>query len=165
MRLKLWVSTSEGDDLDLFIVLRKLDPTGKEVFFSGYNGYERDGLAKGWLRASHRELDPSRSTPLRPWHSHTHIQKLRSGDIVPLEIEIWPSATLFEAASSLLVTIQGHDAARYPAFRHGKLVNRGLHTLFTGGPYDSCLVVPLNHSEATENSSRGPSPTAEPPVL
>jgi predicted acyl esterase len=53
MRLKFWVSTSEGDDLDLFVVLRKLDSNRKEVFFSGFNGYERDGLAKGWLRASH----------------------------------------------------------------------------------------------------------------
>jgi putative CocE/NonD family hydrolase len=143
MRLKLWISTSEGDDLDLFVVLRKLDSSGREVFFSGYNGYERDGLAKGWLRASHRELDPTRSTPLRPWHSHTRIQKLRSGDIVPLEIEIWPSATLFEGGSTLQLTIQGHDAARYPGFGHRKLVNRGRHTIFTGGPYDSCLVVPL----------------------
>ena len=145
MRLKLWVSTSEGDDLDLFVVLRKLDSTGKEVFFSGFNGYERDGVAKGWLRASHRELDPSRSTPLRPWHSHTRIQKLRPGEIVPLEIEIWPSATLFEAGSTLQLTIQGHDAAKYPAFGHRKLVNRGWHTIFTGGPYDSCLAVPLNN--------------------
>ncbi len=152
MRLKLWVSTSEGDDLDLFVVLRKLDLTRKEVFFSGYNGYERDGLAKGWLRSSHRELDTSRSTPLRPWHSHTRIQKLRAGDIVPLEIEIWPSSTLFEAGSTLQVTIQGHDAARYPAFGHRELVNRGLHTIFTGGPHDSCLAVPLNKSEATEIS-------------
>jgi hypothetical protein len=54
-------------------------------------------VAKGWLRASHRELDPSRSRPLRPWHTHTQVQKLRSGDIVSVEIEIWPSATLFEA--------------------------------------------------------------------
>ena len=29
MRLKLWVSTSEGDDLDLFVVLRKLDSSGR----------------------------------------------------------------------------------------------------------------------------------------
>ena len=149
MRLKLWVSTSEGVDLDLFVVLRKLDSSGNEVFFSGYNGYERDGLAKGWLRASHRELDPSRSTPLRPWHGHTHIQKVRSGEIIPLDIEIWPSATLFEAGSSLQLTIQGHDAAKYPAFRHGKLLNRGCHTIFTGGRYDSCLAVPLNTSAAT----------------
>jgi len=150
MRLKLWVSTSEGDDLDLFVVLRKLDSTGSEIFFSGFNGYAHDGVAKGWLRASHRELDPTRSTHLRPWHSHTRIQKLRSGDIVPLEIEIWPSATLFEAGTTMQLTIQGHDAARYPAFGHRQLVNRGWHTIFTGGPYDSCLAVPLINSEATE---------------
>lgn len=38
MRLKLWVSTSEGDDLDLFVLLRKFDSTGSEVFFSGFSG-------------------------------------------------------------------------------------------------------------------------------
>jgi len=145
MRLKLFVSTSEGDDLDLFVVLRKLDSTGKEVFFSGFNGYERDSVAKGWLRASHRELDLSRGTPLRPWHSHTRIQKLRPGEIVPVAIEIWPSATLFEAGSTLQLTIQGQDAARYPAFGHRELVNCGWHTIFTGGPHDSCLAVPLNN--------------------
>ena len=148
MRLKLWVSTSEGDDLDLFVVLHKLDAAGREVFFSGYSGYRHDAVAKGWLRASHRELDASRSTPLRPWHRHTQVQKLRAGDVVPVEIEIWPSATLFEAGSALQLTIQGHDAARYPAFGHRQLVNHGWHTIFTGGPYDSCLVVPLNHRTA-----------------
>ena len=140
--MKLWVSTSEGDDLDLFVVLRKLDSSGREVYFSGFNGYERDGLAKGWLRTSHRELDTTRSTPLRPWHSHAHIQKLRPADVVPVEIEIWPSATLFEAGSSLQLTIQGRDAARYPAFGHRELVNRGLHTIFTGGTYDSFRPMP-----------------------
>ncbi len=144
MRLKLWVSTSEGDDLDLFVVLHKLDAAGREVFFSGYSGYRHDAVAKGWLRASHRELDASRGTPLRPWHRHAQVQKLRAGDIVSVEIEIWPSATLFEAGSALQLTIQGRDAARYPAFGHRQLVNHGWHTIFTGGSYDSCLVVPLN---------------------
>jgi uncharacterized protein len=144
MRLKLWMSTSDGDDLDLFVVLHKLDAAGNEIFFSGFNGFERDGVAKGWLRASHRELDESRSTPLQPWHSHGRIQKVRPGEIVPLEIEIWPSATLFEAGTSLQLTIQGRDAAKYPGFRHRKLVNRGWHSIYTGGTHDSCLTIPLN---------------------
>ncbi|MGC2398523.1 MAG: CocE/NonD family hydrolase [Acidobacteriaceae bacterium] len=148
MRLKLFVSTSEGDDLDLFVVIRKFDSAKREVFFSGYNGYERDAAAKGWLRASHRELDQSRSTPLRPWLRHTRVQKLRPNETVPSEIEIWPSSTLFESGSMLQVVIQGHDAAKYPAFGHHKLVNRGLHTIFTGGSYDSHLVIPLNQSNS-----------------
>ena len=148
MRLKLWVNTSEGDDLDLFVVIRKFDSAEREVFFSGYNGYERDAAAKGWLRASHRELDQSQSTPLRPWHSHTRIQKLRPNEIVPLEIEIWPSSTLFEAGSTLQISVQGQDAAKYPAFGHRKLVNYGQHTIFTGGRYDSHLIIPVNQSSS-----------------
>jgi uncharacterized protein len=70
--------------------------------------------------------------------------------VAPVEIEIWPSATFFEAGSSMQLTIQGHDAAKYPAFGHRKLVNRGLHTIFTGGSYDSCLDIPLNMSESAE---------------
>jgi AraC-like DNA-binding protein len=38
--------------------------------------------------------------------------------------------------------------ARYPAFRHVRLVNRGWHTIFTGGQYDSCLTVPLSGAES-----------------
>ena len=105
---------------------------------------------KRWRASELKELDPSLSTPLSPWHGHTRIQKLRSGEVVALEIEVWPSATLFEAGSSLQLTVQGHDAAKYPAFRHRRLVNRGWHTIFTGGPYDSCLAVPLNRSKAAE---------------
>ena len=56
--------------------------------------------------------------------------------------------TGFEAPESTLqLTIQGHDAARYPGFRHRKLVNRGWHAIFTGGPYDSCLTAPLNNRD------------------
>jgi predicted acyl esterase len=144
MRLKLWVSTSEGDDLDLFVVVRKLGADGREVFFSGYNGYGRDAVAKGWLRASHRQLDSTRSMPTRPWHLHRALEKVRPDQIVPLEIEIWPSATLFEAGTSLQLCILGHDAAAYPGFRHTELVNRGLHTIHAGGAYDSHLVMPVN---------------------
>lgn len=151
MRLKLWVATSEGDDLDLFVVVRKLDGGGKEVFFSGYNGFPRDGLAKGWLRASHRRLEPPLTTPLRPWHSHHGLEKVRPGEIVPVEIEVWPSATFFESGSALQLTVQGRDAARYPAFRHRDLVNRGWHTLFNGASHDSHLVMPL-HELGAEGS-------------
>jgi putative CocE/NonD family hydrolase len=85
MALKLWVSTSVGDDLDLFVVLRKRDGAGKEVYFYGYNGFNKDGVAKGWLRASHRETDPTRSRPGRPWHTHRAREPLTPGQIVPVE--------------------------------------------------------------------------------
>jgi uncharacterized protein len=143
MTLKLWVSTSEGDDLDLFVVLRKWDSAGREVAFYGYNGFEKDGIAKGWLRVSHRALDPARSRPGRPWHSHLQRETVAPGQIVAVEIEILASSTLFEAASSLSVDVLGRDADRYPAFRHGRTVNRGRHAIHTGGRFDSHLLTPV----------------------
>ena len=54
-----------------------------------------------------------------------------------------PPPSISEAGSSLQLTVLGHDAARYPAFGHRKLVNQGCHTLSTRGSFDSYLAVPL----------------------
>ena len=54
---KLFVS-SDSSDADLFLVLRVLDPAGKEVVFIGSND-PRTPVGLGWLRASHRKLDPA----------------------------------------------------------------------------------------------------------
>ena len=141
-KLRVWVST-DGDDLDLFVVLKKFDQYGREVFFSGFNGYRKDAAAKGWLRVSHRALDPSRTRPSRPYHSHERLEKLADDAAVPVEIEVLPSSTWFEAASRLEVEILGRDAAKYPAFSHHRLVNRGTHRIHCGGRFDSNLLVPL----------------------
>lgn len=143
MTLMLWVSTSEGDDLDLFVVLRKWDANGREVVFYGFNGFDKDGVAKRWLRVSHRALDPARSRPGRPWHSHRQREPVTPGEIVSVEIEVLASSTVFEAGSSLSVDVLGHDAAGYPAFRHERTVNRGTHTIHTGGRFDSHLLAPV----------------------
>jgi len=145
-KLKLWVSGS-NDDLDLFVIVKKFDAEGRETFFCGYNGYEKDAVAKGWLRVSHRALDPKRSTPLRPWHTHTRAEKLQPGEIVPIEIEILPSSTLFEAGTRLELWVRGRDGAKYPAFRHAKPPRGGRHTVHAGGRFDSHLLVPLLRGE------------------
>ncbi len=61
MRLRLWVSTSEGDDLDLFVVLRKLDSSGNEVFSLGLTDSSamvspKAGYASPSARWTHRAL-------------------------------------------------------------------------------------------------------------
>jgi putative CocE/NonD family hydrolase len=143
MTLTLWVSTSAGDDMDLFVVLRKLGATGAEVPFYGYNGFAGDAVAKGWLRVSHRELDPERSRPGRPWHTHRRREAVQPGQVVPVDIEVLASSTVFEAGTSLRIDVLGHDAARYPGFGHGQPVNRGIHSIHTGGEHPSRLLVPF----------------------
>jgi predicted acyl esterase len=104
-------------------------------------------VALGWLRASHRELDPVRSTEYQPVLRHQRELKLAEEEAVPLEIEIWPSGTRFEAGESLRVLIQGSDIYSHPRpcvqDLHEDTVNKGTHVIHAGGRYDSHLLVPV----------------------
>ena len=120
MNLRLWVSAEQTDDMDIFVVIKKLDSQGNEIYFSGYNGNPHDVVAKGWLRASHRELDQSRSTIEMPYHLHKHILKIAPNEVVPVDVEILPSSTLFEKGSFLQVGIMGQEPIEYNTFKHVK---------------------------------------------
>jgi uncharacterized protein len=147
MKLRLWVEAADADDMDLFVGLQKLDPGGEVVPFSFLNALEDGPVALGWLRVSHRELDRGRTRPEQPWHTHTREELLSPGEIVPVEVEIWPSSTRFEAGESLRVVVQGADVQQYPAgvvaMGHSVTRNRGRHVLHTGGSFDSHLLVPV----------------------
>jgi hypothetical protein len=104
---KLWVS-SETTDADLFVVLRVFDPQDKEVTFIGSND-PRTPVGIGWLRASHRKLDPARSLPYRPWHSHDEEWPLSPGEPVELDIEIWPTSIVVPPDYRLALTVRGKD--------------------------------------------------------
>jgi hypothetical protein len=94
--------------MDLFIVLRLFDPKGKEVVFQGALD-PHSPLGHGWLRASHRKLDPARSLPYRPFHTHDEDQPLKPGQVVPLDIEIWPTSIVVPAGYRLGVSVRGKD--------------------------------------------------------
>jgi hypothetical protein len=105
--VKLWLS-SATTDADLFLVLRLFDPEGKEITFVGSND-PRVPVGLGWLRASHRKLDPARSRPYRPWHTHDEEWPLQPGEPVELEIEIWPTSIVVPPGYRLALTLRGKD--------------------------------------------------------
>ncbi|MBN1190505.1 MAG: CocE/NonD family hydrolase [Dehalococcoidales bacterium] len=147
MKLKLWVQAEGGDDMDLFVALEKIDRSGNIVHFPYFGNHNDGPAALGWLRVSHRELDPDNSTPAQPVYGHQKRQKLKEGEIVPVEVEIWPSGTLFGPGEKLRLTVQGSDIYSYPeggySQKHSSSVNRGEHVIYTGGQYDSHLLVPV----------------------
>lgn len=143
MKLKLWVSTSKGSDMDLFVAVKKLDPNGKEVYFYTKTGYTKGPVSMGWLRVSERELDKEKSTPWQPVLTHQNPQELSKNEIVSVEIEILPSSTLFRKGESLKLVIQGKDFFVHPAMGHYYSVNKGKHSIFTGNQYDSHLLIPV----------------------
>jgi predicted acyl esterase len=104
---KLFVS-SDTSDADLFLVLRVFDPGGKEVVFIGSND-PRTPVGLGWLRASHRKLDPDRTLPYRPWHPHDEVWPLTPGEPVELDIEIWPTCIVVPPGYRVALTVRGKD--------------------------------------------------------
>ncbi|TAK81055.1 MAG: CocE/NonD family hydrolase [Betaproteobacteria bacterium] len=146
-KLKLWMSSPEADDLDVFVALQKLDAQGSVVPFAYFAQFEDGPVALGWLRASHRELDAARSTEYQPVLAHQRERKLAPGEEVALEIEIWPSGTRFEAGERLRLVVQGTDIYPHPRpcvqDLHEASVNRGEHVILAGGRYDSHLLVPV----------------------
>jgi len=143
MRLKLWVSTDRGDDMDLFVAIKKLDAAGEEVCFEARENDTAGPASSGWLRVSHRALDPLRSRPFQPVLSHEQAQFVEPGQIVKVEIEILPSSTSFEAGETLRLVVGGADIYSNAMLHHRERCNEGAHTLYLGGPHDSGLLVPF----------------------
>jgi predicted acyl esterase len=118
---KLFVSSST-EDADMFLVLRVFDPNGEEVVFQGAID-PHTPIAQGWLRASHRKLDPAKSVPHQPYHSHDEKQMLRpGGDPVELNVEIWPTSIVIPKGYRLALSVRGCDYV-YPGASGGKLSN------------------------------------------
>lgn len=104
---RLFVSSSTTD-ADLFLTLRVLDPHGHDVTF--VSALDPAGVvASGWLRASHRAIDPERSLPYRPWHPHDHADPLTPGETVAADVEIWPTSVVIPSGYRLALTVTGRD--------------------------------------------------------
>jgi predicted acyl esterase len=148
----LFADTS-GSDADLFLTLRAFAPDGTEITFKGAND-PRAPLSQGWLRMSHRALDPARSLPWRPWHPHTHAEPVRSGEAYELAVELWPTCIVLPAGYRLALTIAGQDFARpgdgpffgSGPFRHDDPNDRPTAStmrIHTGGRTAAHLVLPV----------------------
>jgi uncharacterized protein len=104
---KLFVSSSTND-ADLFLGLHLFRPDGTEFTFQGAND-PRVAIAQGWLRASHRKLDPKLSLAYRPYHAHDEKWPLKPGEPVELAIEIWPTSIVVPPGYRLGLSVRGKD--------------------------------------------------------
>lgn len=158
---KLYISSS-NTDADMFLTVRLFSPEGEEVLYSGAMD-PRTPISQGWLRASHRKLDPNRSTEYQPYHTHDEIQPLIPGEVYELDIEIWPTSIVIPKGYQLALTINGRDyencenGTRFhtknmvgsgaywhddPKDRPKELFN-GTVTLYSGNKKNSYLNVPI----------------------
>jgi predicted acyl esterase len=104
---KLFLS-SDTSDADAFVVLRVFAPDGTEVVFQGAID-PHTPIGQGWLRASHRKLDPTLSKPYRPYHTHDEPWPLQPAEIAELDVEIWPTSIVVPKGYRIGLTVRGCD--------------------------------------------------------
>ncbi|MGH8914911.1 MAG: CocE/NonD family hydrolase [Acidimicrobiia bacterium] len=126
--------SSSTTDADIFVILGVVDPEGDEVTFQGALD-PHSPVAQGWLRASHRALDPVLSSPWRPYHPHREAEPLTPGQVYPLDVEIWPTSIVVPPGYRLTITVRGKDY-EYKGSDTGDTVITTFKNRFTGcGPF------------------------------
>jgi predicted acyl esterase len=140
--LTLWVSSSTPD-MDIFATLRNIDPAGNDVWEAGQQG-QPVPVAKGWLRASHRKLDPGASLPWRPYHTHAERLWLKRNEVVKVDVEIWPTCMVFRAGHRIRLDVGPRDGVGSAPYTHYSAdYNVGTNTLHSGGSVASHLLLPV----------------------
>lgn len=157
-----YMSTPTNNDMDIYVILRKLSSTGELLLSLNipWSGIPPRAIADipadkrtevilytgpiGMLRASHREIDRSKSMHENwPFHPHEREEKISPGEIVRLEIGIWATGIEFEAGESVLVAIGGvyPGIANFGTNEH--TLNKGDHVVHFGGECDSHVILPF----------------------
>ncbi len=167
LNLRLWVEAADAEDMDLFAAVYKEDAEGRRLHHitlsapparAHVQSLERDGRLPatlaytgpvGRLRVSHRATDPERSTPSEPWLTHEQEQLLTPGEVVAVDLSLWPTSMLVKAGERLVVELAGHPVGPLEAqgLPGGWLEiptrNRGKHRIHTGGDRSSRLLLPV----------------------
>lgn len=139
-------------------------PDMKEVTFQGTVD-PHTPIAQGWLRASHRKLDPEKSTVWRPLHTHDEKPASLAGRGQRGDVEIWPTCIVVPAGYRVALTIRGRDyvypgaAAALSNFAHPltgcgpflhddpddrpESIFGGKVTIHSGPDTPSCLLLPI----------------------
>lgn len=149
--LRLWLASSTTDT-DIFVSLRLIDENGVEIPGIGPRGYPAQ-MAIGFLRASHRELDPQRSLPYRPFHAHKRRLPLVRGEPTQIDVEIWPTCFVAKPGQKIRLDISANDlhmaTPSVGPYGHDDPQDKpddrfkGTVTLYSGGKYDTFLYVPV----------------------
>ena len=163
----LYMACPDHDDFDVAVQIRKIDCKGRQLSHLNYpcpvpidkvpdvNTVKALG-PQGFLRASHHvslngDGGPVPSNDLSsatdPLYSHRIRKSITPGTVVRLEIPIWPIGMTFEAGEGIALNISGHDMC-LPETEICRITepedeNIGQHLVYSGGKYDSHLVIPV----------------------
>lgn len=118
---------SSPSDLDLFISLRHLSPSGEEISYTGSTG-EPVPVTKGWLRVSLRKTNPQHARhrswlPYRDFYS-TDVLPVIPNEVYPVDVEIWPTNVVIETGGRLALEVSSGDTAGTGFWGHDDSIDR-----------------------------------------
>ena len=158
-KLRVWVEADGNDDIDLFAFVQKLDADGRQLEQitvpndgPAMQGITRDGASilnykgsNGRLRASLRHLDEAASTDEIPAHTFDLVEKLGPGEMVELDIDMFPVGLVLYPGEQLRLVVSGTNlvGGPMPGVPNVPNCNRGRHVIHTGGERASYLQVPI----------------------
>jgi putative CocE/NonD family hydrolase len=102
-------------------------------------------VSKGWLKASHREKDPQRSTETRPFYTHANPQPLTPGEIYQFDVEVLPISYVFKKGHHIrLEIVNGDSPLTDGVFNHPYSQNQiGTDTIHHDAAHASCILLPV----------------------
>jgi len=130
-RLNVSVTPDKGgplpSDIDLFLTLRYISPSGEEVFYTGTAG-DPVPLTKGWLRVSMRKVNEkslrhNEHMPYRDYFS-TDVLPVMPGEVYPVDVEIWPTNIVVEKGGKLILEVASGDTQGSGIFQHNDPIDR-----------------------------------------
>ncbi len=155
----LWIEARNADDIDLFVLLQKLDKYGTPLqafTVPNQNARAHDLTdhgatilrykgSDGRLRVSARHLDERLSTNEVPAHSFDRVEKLAPSEVVDIEIDLMPIGLAFYPGEQLRFVISSRNllGTLMPAIEEYLGANEGEHVIHTGGEHASYLLLPV----------------------
>lgn len=102
-------------------------------------------VSKGWLKASHREKDLTRSTPRRPFYTHLNPQPLKQGEVYEFDIEVLPISYVFKKGHRIRLELANGDSpATDGVFSHPYHPSQiGTDTIHHDATFPSYLLLPI----------------------
>jgi predicted acyl esterase len=136
--------SSTRDDMDVFVKLSEQMPQSPEDRAKGLNP-AYFWITKGWLRASHRALDPGKSTEMEPYHSHDKPEPIEPGKVYRLDISLEPMAHRFKQGNRIrLEIVNGDSTVTDVLWTHYYLPSKiGADTIHHSAQYPSALTLPV----------------------
>ena len=141
--LELWAS-SDQIDTEFIVKLSDQHPLSEAEREKGAQPTFVN-VSKGWLRASHREKDESRSTPHRPFYTHQNPRPLEPGKPYEFEIEILPTSYLFRKGHRIRLELANGDSPLTDnIFSHPYLPWKlGKDTIYHDADHPSRILLPV----------------------